>query len=115
MDDLRNERAQKFLQGLNENEFVEKRFTGATLSNAFAKIMAGKASGGDNVQGEFLQRLGDRERETLLEIFNDRLSGGPKPAAWESPTANTFANMFRRLIGERLSTHYYFFGAGQSL
>lgn len=87
MDDLRNERAHKFLRGLNENEFVEKRFTGTMLSNAFAKITAGKASGGDNVQGEFLQRLGDREREALLEIFNDRLSGGPKPAAWESPTA----------------------------
>lgn len=87
MRDLRNERARLFLRGLDRNEFVEKRFTGAMLTNAISKLLAGKASGGDHVQGEFLQRLGERERETLLAIYNERLGGGPKPAAWETPTA----------------------------
>ena len=88
-DDTENVR--EFLDGLHKLSIQALRegnpldFDLADLDDALNKVKCNKASGNDDVQGEFLKFLSLNDKTALLRLLNQRFKGEvKKPEGWYS-------------------------------
>ena len=79
---LRKENWKGMKRATSEIQEIEEEFTLTDLNRTIKELKPGKAAGKDTIPNEFIQNLGVKAREMLLNIYNRIWNGEDIPYEW---------------------------------